>query len=131
MAPHSCLRLLRKISGFTNCPHPYKDDGKGGCIEKESGNLGCDPPQFQCGDDCCEIPLGCEWPWVDCGDDCCEIPIQRLFSIILFIMVIILTPPLLRSRAGSEKDNDRVDSVEDGKVPFAPARQLKLLHHNH
>ena len=75
MAPHSCLRLLRKISGFTNCPHPYRDDGKGGCIEKESGNLGC------------------EWPWEDCGTGCCQIPIQ----LILFIIVIILTPPFLRS----------------------------------
>lgn len=85
MAPQSCLRLLRKISGFTNCPHPYRDDGKGGCVKKASGDLGC------------------EWPWEDCGPGCCQIPIQLVFSIFLFIMVIILTPPFLRSRAGSEK----------------------------
>jgi hypothetical protein len=87
MAPHSCLRLLRKISGFTNCPHPYKDDGKGGCIEKESANLRCDPPQFQCGDDCCEIPLG-----------------FILIIILLFLTLSII--PLLRSRANKVGDNN-------------------------
>lgn len=109
MAPHSCLRLLRKISGFTNCPHPYRDDGLGGCIEKESANLRCEPPQFQCGDDCCEIPLG-----------------FILIFILLFLTLSII--PLLRSRAGSEKDNDLgIEPESDVKPPsggFQPTAKL-------
>ena len=118
MTHQSCLRLLRKISGFTNCPHPYRDDGKGGCVKKVSGDLGCEPPQFQCGDDCCEIPLGCDkgWPWVDCGPGCCEIPIQ----LILIIIVIILTPPFLRSTV--KKPADSLESPARPPIPWKKKR---------
>jgi hypothetical protein len=114
MAPQSCLRLLGIISGFTNCPHPFINDGKGGCVEKESGNVGCkcEYPEVDCTGNCgCCIPLKCNPPQFQCGDDCCEIPLR----LILIIIVIILTPPFLRSRV--KKPTTELSDKEESTKP--------------